>query len=837
MLSQTDVKNEGKPLSAMIQFHRVNQIQKTESNESLIAALRSNSNLLKQRFMNFLSSKNSLKTRVMKLEFFWINQTALIEGDLALLRELTSNPDVAYIGPDRRFSLVDTRDSDVEMNWGSKSTYGIRQINAHKVWKHFGFDGKGVKVGILDTGWSAHPEFDSKVLVSRDFISKYADNQPNDDHGHGSHCMGIIAGGNSSGEAIGVAPGAKFIVGKIFSDLGYTHESIILRAMQWIADPDGDPGTDDFPRVVNSSWGHPRGSDKEEKLLWDALTTWRKLGIVPIFAAGNKGPANETISSPASFPHAVAVGAANRWRFVHKTSSRGPSKWGGSKFTKPDLIAPGVSILSVDYSGGYTKKTGTSMAAPFVTGIVALMLQARPLITVDRVVTLLQKSASIGYQNAGNQKYGYGNANAQFALAMLINENQLALKINCGDQIATVEISPLDLKYQTNSEGELTISLPHGKFDFNITAFGYKAETLSLKFKRHEVLEEEITLKPAALYPITMEILSPDEIPIDAKIEILGSPLEPMQTKDGWLELDLPKGEFLLAARTRGYLPLREVIKVKKEAHYTYHLKRLPDVLIIDDDYTSDSVETYVKAISKNPLSFISMKKGHDTEIEKSSMMSFEKIIWYTGGSGLGTLNPRDRSFIEDYITSGGQMLLTGQDIGFEIGQSEFYKNWLGLEFIQDHAGTNQVLFSDQELDLTEGDNIHYPRSLDVMKILTQSVEVFCTYKNDSIAGIHLQRGNGNLIYLGFGFEAIAGETARARFLQHILKTLQTSMEKRLERIRWAYQNDPLLLRLLIERFERLPFQERQAARNWIMQQQDKAPFKALLASDLYSEN
>ena len=182
-------------------------------------------------------------------------------------------------------------------------------------------------------------------------------------------------------------------------------------------------------------------------------------------------------------------------------------------------------------------------------------------------------------------------------------------------------------------------------------------------------------------------------------------------------------------------------------------------------------------------------------------------------------------------------MLLTGQDIGFEIGQSEFYKNWLGLEFIQDHAGTNQVLFSDQELDLTEGDNIHYPRSLDVMKILTQSVEVFCTYKNDSIAGIHLQRGNGNLIYLGFGFEAIAGETARARFLQHILKTLQTSMEKRLERIRWAYQNDPLLLRLLIERFERLPFQERQAARNWIMQQQDKAPFKALLASDLYSEN
>ena len=835
LLLSHDDKPEEKTRRAIIQFHSLQLRDEINPQEKLIPHLRSKTNLIKKRFITFLSSRQDIKLNASQVEFFWINQSALIEGDTQLFQTLSENPDIAFIGPDRRFELSNSKDTLIETNWGTKSTYGIRQVNAHRVWKEHGLTGKGVKVGILDTGWSSHPELQSKILASKDFISKYPDNQPNDDHGHGSHCMGIIAGGDSSGEAIGVAPGAQFLVAKIFSDLGYTHESIILRAMQWISDPDNNPATDDFPRVVNSSWGHPRGSDKEEKLLWDALISWRKLGIIPIFAAGNEGPENETISSPASFPHVVAVGAANRWRFVHKTSSRGPVRWGGDQFTKPDLIAPGVAIQSIDHNGGYTKKTGTSMAAPFVTGIVALMLQARPLITADRVIKLLQKSSSIGFDEVGSQKYGYGNANAQYALALLFNENQLTLKVNCGNQIAKVVVKPLNLEYETNSNGELVISLPSGKFDLEISAFGHKPETLSLKLGRHDYLKEELTLKPAPLYPIVLDIFSPEEVLIDAEIEIVNSPLKPMQTTDGSLKIDLPKGEFHIIARARGYLPLRDKFKIKKEANLTFHLKHLPSVLIIDDDYANDSIETYKKALSTNELSFISLKK--DNEIEKSAMMSFERIIWYTGSSGLGTLNPRDRAFIEDYVNNGGQMLLTGQDIGYEIGQSQFYRHWLGVEFIKDHEETTRVFASNQELNLAPDDNIHYPRSFDVMKIISENTRVFCNYDTGSVAGIELQTGNGKLVYLGFGFEAISGETVRSEFLEHVMKNLEPTMESRMAKIKWAYQNDQFLLSMLIREFKRLPVEDRLASRNWIMQQESKTPFKALLALDLYQED
>ena len=760
----------------------------------------------------------------------------MVQGDLSLFRTLSQNPDISYIGPDRKFQLLDSKDPvQPTPQWGSKETYGIRQIKATSVWNYFGLKGSGVRVGILDTGWSNHEELRGKVIHSRDFVSEYQLNEPNDDHGHGSHCMGIIAGGNASGKAIGVAPGAKFLVAKIFSDLGYTHESIILRAMQWIADPDNDPTTDDFPRVINNSWGHPRGSDKEEKPLWDALSTWRKLGIIPIFAAGNEGPEKETISSPASFPHVLAVGSANRWRFVHKSSSRGPARWGGQRIIKPDMLAPGVAIFSVDHKGGYVKKTGTSMAAPHVTGIVALMLQARPKITADRVIDLLQKSSSIGYEEFGNHKYGYGNVNARMALALLNRENQLLLKINSGTRIASVKVSPLEVTYAANTLGELLISLPSGKFEFEVSAFGYETEDFKIKVERHENIEKEITLEPAELYDVELQVFSPERVSVDAEVEILHTPIEPMQTEGGSLKVELPKGEFEVLVQSRGYLPLKETIKVKKSAEFPLQLSHLPDVLVIDDDYANASEEIYADALNSNQLTH--QTKKVEEGIEKLFMMSFEKIIWYTGSSGLGTLNPRDREFIQDYVESGGRLLLTGQDIGFEIGKSKFYQEFLGAEFLKDHSGSTHVQASDLSLDLTPGDNIPYVRSFDVMKVLSEKTRALCFYEDGSVAGIHIKRGMGELIYLGFGFEAIAGSQARSRFLSSLTDLLAPDTQSRLERIRWAYRNDPGLHAILMKRFLTLPERERTDAGKWISHQDQKAPFKAILADELYQRD
>ena len=100
--------------------------------------------------------------------------------------------------------------------------------------------GQGITVGIIDTGWAQHPDLLGKVVRSKDFVSEFKENEPNDDRGHGTHCMGTIGGGNESGKAIGVAPKVKFVVAKIFDYEGKAYRSGILKAMQWMTNPDGD---------------------------------------------------------------------------------------------------------------------------------------------------------------------------------------------------------------------------------------------------------------------------------------------------------------------------------------------------------------------------------------------------------------------------------------------------------------------------------------------------------------------------------------------------------------------------------------------------------------------
>lgn len=204
--------------------------------------------------------------------------------------------------------------------------------------------------------------------------------------------MGTIVGGEPDGSnQIGVAPGAKWIAVKAFSAAGGTDVDL-LQAGEWILAPkdsEGNPHPELAPDIVNNSWGGGPGFDEWYRPM---VQNWRAADIFPVFAAGNSGENGPgSISNPSNYPESFAVGATDSNNKLAYFSSRGPGPYDESK---PNVSAPGANIRSAtpgnEYEDGWS---GTSMATPHITGVIALLKQANASLSIDQIEKLLEDTA------------------------------------------------------------------------------------------------------------------------------------------------------------------------------------------------------------------------------------------------------------------------------------------------------------------------------------------------------------------------------------------------------------------------------------------------------------
>ncbi|MFJ7300185.1 S8 family peptidase [Streptomyces sp. NPDC099088] len=254
----------------------------------------------------------------------------------------------------------------------------VPQIGAPTAWAA-GYDGKGVKIAVLDTGIDAtHPDLKDQVIAAKNFSTSV---DATDKFGHGTHVASIAAGtgAKSGGTYKGVAPGAKLLNGKVLGDDGSGDDSQILAGMEWAAEQGAD--------VVNLSLG---GGDTPEidPLEAEVNKLSETKGILFAIAAGNDGDLGEqTVGSPGSAAAALTVGAVDDKDKLASFSSRGPGLDGQ---IKPDVTAPGVDITAAAAPGslidqevgekppGYLTISGTSMATPHVAGAAAILKQEHP---------------------------------------------------------------------------------------------------------------------------------------------------------------------------------------------------------------------------------------------------------------------------------------------------------------------------------------------------------------------------------------------------------------------------------------------------------------------------
>jgi subtilisin family serine protease len=269
--------------------------------------------------------------------------------------------------------------------------------------------GQGVVVASMDTGVDLnHPDLIEKWRGGQnswyDPFDEY--DIPTDLNGHGTMTMGVILGGDASGTAIGVAPMSEWITVKIFDDQGSSTATAVHLGYQWLLDPDNDPETDDSPQIVNNSWTFANPGCNPEFLL--DLQALYAAGIIPVFSAGNFGPNEDTSVSPANYPEALAVGAVTNEDVILGLSSRGPSMCEENETIYPDISAPGYKIFTSDSYGFYTTTTGTSLAAPHVTGSLALLLSAFPSLNIeDQKSALFQNAVDLGEPGPDNV-FGHG---------------------------------------------------------------------------------------------------------------------------------------------------------------------------------------------------------------------------------------------------------------------------------------------------------------------------------------------------------------------------------------------------------------------------------------------
>ncbi|MET7330312.1 S8 family serine peptidase [Nonomuraea sp. NPDC005650] len=271
----------------------------------------------------------------------------------------------------------------------------VPQIGAPAAWSA-GYDGKGVKVAVLDTGVDdTHPDLAGRVTAARNFTTA-ADAK--DHFGHGTHVAATIGGSGTGNGAKGVAPGAELINGKVLDDTGSGQMSDIIDGMEWAAGSGA--------AVVNMSLGSDAQDDGKGPLSVAVNTLTQRTGALFVVAAGNAG--RPAIGSPASADEALTVGAVDRAEALAPFSTRGPRI--GDFGVKPELSAPGVNIVAARAAGTsmgtpvderYTRASGTSMATPHVAGAVALLKQQHPDWTARQLKAALVTSATAGaYQVA-----------------------------------------------------------------------------------------------------------------------------------------------------------------------------------------------------------------------------------------------------------------------------------------------------------------------------------------------------------------------------------------------------------------------------------------------------
>ena len=447
---------------------QVQFMEKVERRAYVIAELQNFSKASQYDLMQLLEEGAKANT-VTDVNPFWIFNGISCITNREMIASLSQRKDIEYIESDEIRNMLPEEWNPVKVKEQYRAlAWHVTQVHANDVW-NLGYDGTGVVVAIIDTGvnynhadlvdhmWNGGSQYPNHGY---DYINN--DNNPMDDHGHGSHCAGITAGDGTSGTQTGIAPNATIMALKVLNANGSGSTTARTNAQQFAM----QHGANVVSLSLGSSGASGQRTDRQ------AFVNMMNAGIVASIAAGNDGEyyssshldpdyntyyaVPKNVGSPGNCPPpwhnpdqtltggqsaVITIGASNRNDRKSTFSSFGPVTWYGVTgyndyryqansstnigLIKPDIIVPGTDITSLLYSdnSSYVQMCGTSMATPLASGIMALMLQANPNLTPAQIDQILETTAfPADYRITKNNYTGAGRADALAAIDAILTQ-------------------------------------------------------------------------------------------------------------------------------------------------------------------------------------------------------------------------------------------------------------------------------------------------------------------------------------------------------------------------------------------------------------------------------
>ncbi|MFU0827601.1 MAG: Intracellular alkaline serine proteinase [Lachnoclostridium sp.] len=277
---------------------------------------------------------------------------------------------------------------------------GVQMIQAPSIWEK-SKRGEGIVIAVIDTGCQTdHPDLKDRIIGGKNFTKEFKGDPNNysDTNGHGTHVAGIIAAVQNNQGVMGVAPNAKLLILKVLGKSGEGNYQSIIDAINYAIKWRG-PNKEKV-RIINMSLGGNADIPK----LHDAVIRAVKNNILVISASGNNGDNDyktDEFNYPAAYNEAISVGAIDFLKRITKYSNSN---------NNIDLVAPGNDIISTYLDGKYAKLSGTSMAAPHVSGAAALIINmceaefGRTLTEAEIYAQLIKRTTTLGLdkRNEGN---------------------------------------------------------------------------------------------------------------------------------------------------------------------------------------------------------------------------------------------------------------------------------------------------------------------------------------------------------------------------------------------------------------------------------------------------
>ncbi len=700
---------------------------------------------------------------------------------------------VVSIRPDRwQKWLAPVRVSDANASAGGD--WGVKQIRADQVWSAFGVNGEGVVAAIMDTGvdWQ-HPALLPAYRGSQGGVPIHTSSwfdatgggalYPVDSMGHGTHVMGLLAGQ----EGVGVAPGAQWIAVRAFDNFGYALDSWLHAGFQWLMAPAGNPQL--APDLVSNSWSNPVGGTAEFRPDVQALVA---AGIVPLFAAGNYGPDPGSIGAPASYLEGLAVGASDIDDGVVGFSGRGPSPFGG---VKPDIVAPGVNLRSTLPGGAYGENSGTSMATPLAAGVAALLMQAAPSLSVEQVMQVITSTTAPVGDPWPNPDAGWGRVDAFSAVASVLQPGYLE------GQVSGLGVGPLagatvratrhgagaTTATQTDTDGDWALALLPGLYDIEATYFAYSpAAVTGLSVITGTVTRQDLFLSPLPTGRVEGTVSAGGE-PLPATIHVVSTPVTTTASLTGSYALALPSGHYTLTAEHWGYRVGQDqvTVTVGGAAVRDFELPKTPTLLLVDSGawYYGSEIDYFRAALEDQRYLY------HDWRVKTplrdtptvTDLLPYDAVVWSSPADSPGFIQAG--AVISDYLTAGGNLLISGQNVGFwDSGANgyiwaPYYTEKLRAVFLAHDAGSSTLIgraggpLEGLTLTLNGPGGARNQFSPDsVAPLDLETANPLLDYSSSGNGGVAAERCLGHrAFYLSFGLEGVGERTDRAEVMGRAL--------------------------------------------------------------------